>query len=39
VVTQPDIEAFRKSVQAAFEASGLAATWPAGLAGRIAAVK
>jgi tripartite ATP-independent transporter DctP family solute receptor len=39
VVTQPDVEAFRKSVQAAFEASGLAATWPAELIGRIAAVK
>lgn len=38
-ITEPDVEAFRASVNAAFVESGLAATWPAGLADRIAAVK
>jgi tripartite ATP-independent transporter DctP family solute receptor len=39
VVTEPDRDAFAASVRAAFESSGLAATWPAGLADRIAAVQ
>lgn len=34
-VTQPDVEAFRKSVQAAYQASDYAKVWPQGLAERI----
>jgi tripartite ATP-independent transporter DctP family solute receptor len=38
-VTTPDIDAFRKSVQAAYGASDMAKTWPAGLLDRINATK
>ncbi len=38
-ITEPDREAFAASVRAAFEESGLAATWPEGLLDRIAAVE
>ncbi len=38
-ISEPDVEPFRASVKAAFEEAGLAATWPDGLADRIAAVK
>jgi TRAP-type transport system periplasmic protein len=38
-VTTPDVEAFRKAVQAKYLASGQAKTWPAGLLERINAVK
>lgn len=38
-ITEPDVEAFAASVRAAFEAAGIAATWPEGLADRIAAVE
>jgi len=34
-VTTPDVEAFRKSVQAAYATSDMAKTWPAGLLDRI----
>ncbi len=34
-VTTPDVDAFRKSVQAAYAASDMAKTWPAGLLDRI----
>jgi tripartite ATP-independent transporter DctP family solute receptor len=34
-VTTPDVDAFRKSVQAAYAASDIAKTWPAGLLDRI----
>lgn len=38
-VSEPDREAFAASVRAAFESSGLAATWPEGLLERISAVE
>ena len=38
-VTTPDVEAFRKSVQAAYGASDMAKTWPKGLLERINATK
>jgi tripartite ATP-independent transporter DctP family solute receptor len=38
-VTTPDVDAFRKAVQAKYLASDLAKTWPAGLLDRINAVK
>jgi tripartite ATP-independent transporter DctP family solute receptor len=38
-VTTPDVDAFRKSVQAAYAASDMAKTWPAGLLDRINATK
>jgi tripartite ATP-independent transporter DctP family solute receptor len=38
-VTAPDVDAFRKSVQAAYAASDMAKTWPAGLLDRINATK
>jgi TRAP-type transport system periplasmic protein len=38
-VTTPDVEAFRKSVQAAYGASDMAKTWPAGLLERINSTK
>ena len=38
-VTTPDVEAFRKSVQAAYATSDMAKTWPAGLLDRINATK
>jgi len=34
-VTTPDVDAFRKAVQAAYAASDIAKTWPAGLLDRI----
>ncbi len=34
-VTTPDVEAFRKSVQAAYATSDMAKTWPAGMLDRI----
>ena len=38
-VTTPDVDAFRKSVQAAYGASDMAKTWPKGLLERINATK
>jgi len=38
-VTTPDVEAFRKTVQAAYQNSEYAKVWPKGLVGRINAVK
>jgi TRAP-type transport system periplasmic protein len=38
-VTTPDIEAFRKSVQAAYAGSDIAKAWPAGLLDRINSTK
>jgi tripartite ATP-independent transporter DctP family solute receptor len=38
-VTTPDVEAFRKSVQAAYAGSEMAKTWPAGLLERINGTK
>lgn len=38
-VTTPDVEAFRKTVQAAYGASDMAKTWPKGLLERINATK
>lgn len=38
-VTQPDVEAFRKAVQAAYQASDYAKVWPQGLAERIHATR
>lgn len=38
-ITEPNVDAFRESVQQAFEEAGLTATWPQGLAERIAAVE
>ena len=38
-VTTPDVDAFRKSVQAAYATSDIAKTWPAGLLDRINATK
>lgn len=38
-VTTPDVEAFRKSVQAAYASSDIAKAWPAGLLDRINATK
>jgi tripartite ATP-independent transporter DctP family solute receptor len=38
-VTTPDVEAFRKSVQAAYGSSDMAKTWPKGLLERINATK
>jgi len=38
-VTTPDVEAFRKSVQAAYGASDIAKSWPAGLLERINATR
>ena len=38
-VVTPDVEAFRKTVQAAYQNSEFAKTWPAGLIERINAVK
>ena len=38
-VTTPDIDAFRKAVQAAYASSDIAKTWPAGLLDRINATK
>ena len=38
-VTTPDVEAFRKSVQAAYGASDMAKSWPKGLLERINATK
>lgn len=38
-ISSPDLEAFRASVKAALDSSGLPAKWPQGLADRIAAVK
>ncbi len=38
-VTTPDVEAFRKAVQAAYAGSDMAKTWPAGMLDRINAVK
>jgi tripartite ATP-independent transporter DctP family solute receptor len=38
-VTTPDVEAFRKSVQAAYASSDMAKTWPKGLLERINATK
>ena len=38
-VTTPDVDAFRKAVQAAYAASDIAKTWPAGLLDRINATK
>jgi tripartite ATP-independent transporter DctP family solute receptor len=38
-VTTPDVDAFRKTVQAAYAASDIAKTWPAGLLDRINATK
>ena len=39
VVTTPDVEAFRKTVQAAYQNSDYAKVWPKGLVDRINAVK
>jgi TRAP-type C4-dicarboxylate transport system substrate-binding protein len=38
-VTTPDVDAFRKSVQAAYASSDIAKAWPAGLLDRINATK
>jgi TRAP-type C4-dicarboxylate transport system substrate-binding protein len=38
-ITTPDVEAFRKSVQAAYLKSEFAEKWPRGLLDRINAVK
>jgi len=38
-VTTPDVDAFRKAVQAAYATSDIAKTWPAGLLDRINATK
>jgi hypothetical protein len=38
-VTTPDVDAFRKAVQAAYAGSDIAKTWPAGLLDRINATK
>ena len=38
-VTTPDVEAFRKAVQAAYSSSDIAKTWPKGLLERINATK
>ena len=38
-VTTPDVEAFRKTVQAAYQNSDYAKIWPKGLVERINAVK
>jgi tripartite ATP-independent transporter DctP family solute receptor len=38
-VTTPDVEAFRKSVQAAYASSDIAKAWPAGMLDRINATK
>ncbi len=38
-VTTPDVEAFRKTVQAAYATSDIAKTWPAGVLDRINATK
>lgn len=38
-VTTPDVDAFRKTVQAAYERSEMAAKWPEGLFKRVVAVK
>lgn len=38
-VTTPDVDAFRKTVQAAYGSSDIAKTWPAGLLDRINATK
>jgi tripartite ATP-independent transporter DctP family solute receptor len=38
-VTTPDVEAFRKTVQAAYATSDMAKTWPAGMLDRINATK
>ena len=38
-VTTPDVDAFRKAVQATYLASEQAKTWPVGLLDRINAVK
>jgi TRAP-type C4-dicarboxylate transport system substrate-binding protein len=38
-VTTPDVEAFRKTVQAAYATSDIAKAWPAGLLDRINATK
>ena len=38
-VVTPDVEAFRKTVQAAYQNSEYAKVWPAGLVDRINAVK
>jgi len=38
-VTTPDVDAFRKAVQAAYAASDIAKAWPAGLLDRINATK
>ena len=38
-VTTPDVDAFRKAVQAAYASSDIAKTWPAGLLDRINATK
>jgi tripartite ATP-independent transporter DctP family solute receptor len=38
-VTTPDVEAFRKTVQAAYATSEMAKTWPAGMLERINATK
>ncbi|MES2959335.1 MAG: sialic acid TRAP transporter substrate-binding protein SiaP [Pseudomonadota bacterium] len=38
-VTTPDVEAFRKTVQAAYATSDMAKTWPAGVLDRINATK
>jgi TRAP-type C4-dicarboxylate transport system substrate-binding protein len=38
-VTTPDVEAFRKTVQAAYQNSEYAKVWPKGLVDRINAVK
>lgn len=38
-VTTPDVDAFRKSVQAAYGASDMAKTWPKGLLDRINSTK
>jgi len=38
-VTTPDVEAFRKSVQAAYQNSDYAKVWPKGLVERINATK
>jgi TRAP-type C4-dicarboxylate transport system substrate-binding protein len=38
-VTTPDVDAFRKAVQAAYASSDIAKAWPAGLLDRINATK
>ena len=38
-VTTPDVESFRKTVQAAYQSSEFAKTWPKGLVDRINAVR